>query len=1473
MLSESVFRCRWVRLFFCMMLVAGRSWFAVAALFIAAAPAAWSATSNFVYDEAGRLVEVIAPSGDTARYVYDAAGNIKQIRRSAAAALSLAEFSPNQGAVGSSVALYGSGFNPVLANNTVRFGGVAATVSSATPNQLIVAVPAGAVTGPVAVTVGAATVTSAQPYTVLPAAAGLPSIAGFAPTNGGTGTAVTLTGSGFDSDRSKLLVTLNGRPVAVTASTATSIELMVGPEATTGRFEVITPMGRATSAADFFVPPAGDSNDGITQRVRMVVDGPSLVISSLAHNKVALVAFDGIAGQRMAIGAHNLSSSPVGGSATVSVTAPNGKVLFSCAEVWTSGRQCVVPKLPVAGTYLIRTKATASGGSVSLTLTASSDLVIAVPVDGGTPSVFTVTRPGQRARAVFAAEAGRRYTVAATEQTVPGPAQFEARAADGRLLGSMAVSPAPAALQGLDISAGPIAGPVQVTIDPSIGGTGRIGWIVQSDVTGTLSPGGSPVSLSLTSGRNARLVFAGSAGQFLSLGYTGLAVVPPGGGATVVLKVNDPTGTLVHACNVFSSSASESCALPVLRADGEHSVTVETQGTVSASLALSLNSDVSGTLSVDAPSSTTFTATRAGQNGRYQFAGVAGQRYAVLASGVTVAGGATLRALDPAGNPLGSTTITPASLPSLDVGPLSTTGTYTVVVDPYQAQTGQVGLRVVSDVAPSSLAIDGAGKAVALGSGQNARMTFNGIAGRRIGIGLASLATSPAGGSVKVSVLKPDGSALHQCKFGGGYTAPDNCALPPLLTTGVHTLVIDPQLTHGASLTVWASTPVSGAISVDAASPQVFATTRPGQNGQYVFAGLAGRRYSVVASSSTIAGASTVTISSPSGAAVATGGVTGGGAPAVLDLPALVEGGACTVTVNTAGASTGQLELRVVSEPTPTLAVDGAALPMALLPGQNGRAGFTGTAGQRLGLGLTGMSTVPAGGAITVRVVGPTGLDWFTCSTYATSNPAGSCNLPALPASGTYQVVVDPLGGNSAQATLTLSSDIQSSLVVNPAAPTTFTTSRFGQNGRYTFEATAGGNYTVSFSGITIPGTSTAFTLLKPDGVQLAATFGGAGMAAPPIVANNVPVTGTYTVLIDPVAGAVGSASLRVDQTGTTPPAAQTPQGSIAIDGAATALAVPAGQTYRYTFSGSQGQYVSLGFTAAATSPAGASPTMWVTRPDNTSTLAHCLFAAGNFACDLPALPSTGTYTLRVQAPSSASMSGNVIASTATAGVLTIDAASPTTVATPRAGQQARYSFAGTAGDRLNMAITGGAYPGGTSYQLIVQRPDGGVHAGMVFSPGATTNVLDLPELPATGNYTVLGDPSGAATGQVSLQLRRFAAGALTVDGTATSISLAQGNDGRYTFSATSGQVLSLGFPTLTIAPATGPVIVRVLGPDGGLHTNCYGGNGPFACALAPVVRTGSYVVVLEAPTGGVVTGVLSVSNAAGGTLTADGAT
>ena len=98
-------------------------------------------TWQYLYDEVGRLKSAIAPSGDRADYEYDAVGNIVAIRRSAAGALNISEFSPQIGKGGTSVKLIGSGFSTTLASNTVKFNGVTATVTAATATQLTVTAP------------------------------------------------------------------------------------------------------------------------------------------------------------------------------------------------------------------------------------------------------------------------------------------------------------------------------------------------------------------------------------------------------------------------------------------------------------------------------------------------------------------------------------------------------------------------------------------------------------------------------------------------------------------------------------------------------------------------------------------------------------------------------------------------------------------------------------------------------------------------------------------------------------------------------------------------------------------------------------------------------------------------------------------------------------------------------------------------------------------------------------------------------------------------------------------------------------------------------------------------------------------------------------------------------------------------------------------------------------------------------------
>jgi hypothetical protein len=65
-----------------------------------------------------------------------------------------------------SVTLNGVGFNPVLANNRIRFNGTPAVIVGGNATTLNVIVPLAATTGPIAITNSLGTAASATPFTV-----------------------------------------------------------------------------------------------------------------------------------------------------------------------------------------------------------------------------------------------------------------------------------------------------------------------------------------------------------------------------------------------------------------------------------------------------------------------------------------------------------------------------------------------------------------------------------------------------------------------------------------------------------------------------------------------------------------------------------------------------------------------------------------------------------------------------------------------------------------------------------------------------------------------------------------------------------------------------------------------------------------------------------------------------------------------------------------------------------------------------------------------------------------------------------------------------------------------------------------------------------------------------------------------------------------------------------------------------------
>jgi hypothetical protein len=162
---------------------------------------------------------------------------------SVAGSPTIAGFNPTSGGVGTSVVITGTNFGGATA---VRFNGTGAShvINSAT--QITATVPAGAATGPIAVTTPGGTATSSSSFTVIPA----PTITSFSPTSGNVGKGILIKGRNFSGATT---VKFNGTTASFTVSSATQITATVPAGATTGKITVTTPSGTGTSANNFTV--------------------------------------------------------------------------------------------------------------------------------------------------------------------------------------------------------------------------------------------------------------------------------------------------------------------------------------------------------------------------------------------------------------------------------------------------------------------------------------------------------------------------------------------------------------------------------------------------------------------------------------------------------------------------------------------------------------------------------------------------------------------------------------------------------------------------------------------------------------------------------------------------------------------------------------------------------------------------------------------------------------------------------------------------------------------------------------------------------------------------------------------------------------------------------------------------------------------------------------------------------------------
>lgn len=155
-----------------------------------------------------------------------------------ASAQMIGSVSPTAGPSGTSVTITGSGFGKRQGSSTVTFNGTPAAVTSWIDSEVSVAVPEGATSGPVVVTVdGESTEAEDHFRVIIPVSP--PSLSALSPAasprhSNAVGMAVTLTGSGFGDDQGSNAVTFNGAPAAVIAWSETRIRVKLPEGATTG---------------------------------------------------------------------------------------------------------------------------------------------------------------------------------------------------------------------------------------------------------------------------------------------------------------------------------------------------------------------------------------------------------------------------------------------------------------------------------------------------------------------------------------------------------------------------------------------------------------------------------------------------------------------------------------------------------------------------------------------------------------------------------------------------------------------------------------------------------------------------------------------------------------------------------------------------------------------------------------------------------------------------------------------------------------------------------------------------------------------------------------------------------------------------------------------------------------------------------------------------------------------------------------
>ncbi|MEK8033742.1 hypothetical protein AACH06_23210, partial [Ideonella sp. DXS29W] len=365
-----------------------------------------------------------------------------------------------------------------------------------------------------------------------------------------------------------------------------------------------------------------------------------------------------------------------------------------------------------------------------------------------------------------------------------------------------------------------------------------------------------PTTATLAAGQNARYTFNGVTGKNLQLLLTNNTLDDGNTGTNnyTYVYVYKPDGNYLTSTYQYTSERSGTLlTLPTLPVDGVYTVLVNPDNLDEGQIKLHLRSANNGTaLPTDASVTSVNVADQ--ELGYYSFTGVAGRGYGLAVKDLVLTPGVNSPSLSaylykPDGTYVASCSFSSAGDCDFAASYFTMDGNYGLVFVPRYQNSVSFKVQLGKDVG-NELVVDAAQPTTAtLAAGQNARYTFNGVAGKNLQLLVTNNALDDGDSGTNnytyVYVYKPDGNYLTSTYQYTSDRSGFLISLPALPVSGTYTVYVAPDNLDAGQIKLHVRTANSGAALQTDGTAQA-ANVANQELGYYRFAGVTGKAYTVV---------------------------------------------------------------------------------------------------------------------------------------------------------------------------------------------------------------------------------------------------------------------------------------------------------------------------------------------------------------------------------------------------------------------------------------------------------------------------------------------------------------------------------------------------------------------------------------------------------------------------------------------------